>query len=308
MSVFRVLTMATYPIKTFVILAVSLIIHNSALSQTVSGNLNYQTSQGQKINVYGGTISVNGKELYKLDYDDIIYSSKRNKIIESGGTVFLFLEVDGSPNLNRLYVFKISATRVDSLVNAISSDLKDLDGDTFLEFGGRDLTEVHPSKDSMYYIPSDYYEIKEGKIIYDSAVTKMIDIRLNGIYLSNPIDAGGNCCKVIPKPKNKRVSKSGNFTKLESKIVDTIASLKEVKERMNYVEGQTNEKRHMHIGIWERPTKDKPYYLVKVMEDNGVAYVTHFNFLVYPNTMTIKYLDTITGEVLNLNEWRKKNN
>ena len=308
MFAFSIFIMATYRIKTFVILSVSLIFHISAISQTVSGNLIFHTTQGQKINVHGGTISVNGKGLYKFEEDGIIYSSKRNKIIESGGTVFLFLEVDGNPNLDRLFVFKISTNRVDSITNTISSELKDLDGDSYMEFGGSDLTEVHPSKDSMYYIPSDYYKIREGKIIYDSALTKIIDIRVNGIYLLNPGDANGYCCKVIPKPKNKKASNSGNSANLENKIVDTIANLKEVKERANYVEDQTNGKRHMHIAIWGRPTRATPYYLVKVMEDNGDAYVTHFNFFVYPKTMTIKYLDTMTDEVLDLGAWRKRKN
>jgi hypothetical protein len=247
--------MDKYRIKTFVLLFFSLIVHIPALTQTLPGDLVYHTTQGQKINIHGGAISVNGKDLYKLENDGIIYSSKRNKIIESGGKVFLFLEVDGSPNLDRLYVFKITDTRVDSIANAISSELKDLDGDSFLEFGGSDLTEMHPFKDSMYYIPSVYYEIKNGEIIYDSALIKMIDIRVNGIYLSNPIDAEGNCCKVIPKLKKIKAVKNGNSANLENRIIDTITNLREVKQRAFYVEAQTNGKRHMHIDIWAKPTK-----------------------------------------------------
>lgn len=143
---------------------------------------------------------MNGRNLYKLEFDDIIYSSKRNRIIENGGSTFLFLEVNGSPNLDRLYVFKISNSKVDSITDAISSDLKDQDGDTYLEFGGSDLTEEHPSKDSMYYIPSRYYEIKNGQILYDSFFTKKMDVKVNGLYMAHPANAHGFCCKVIPKP------------------------------------------------------------------------------------------------------------
>ena len=142
-------------------------------------------------------------EKYRFQYDEINYESKRNKLLEVNGSVFLFIEVNGNPNLDRIYAFKIYKNRVDSLANAISSELIDLDKDGNLEFGGRDLTESYPSKDSMYYIPSDYFEIKNGTIVYDSAYTKSADIGLNGIYLANPADKEGNCCIVIKKPKKK---------------------------------------------------------------------------------------------------------
>lgn len=180
------------------------VIHRTGLAQTNSHNLQFRTGKGLAVNVHNGSISVNNKRLYRLDYDDIIYTSKRNRLIEDGGSAFLFLEIDGRPNLDRLYVFKISASLVDSVADAISSDLKDLDGDGYLEFGGTDLTEAHPSRDSMYYIPSRYYEIRAGRIAFDSACTKKMDIKENGVYLAHPADANGFCCRVIPKPVYKK--------------------------------------------------------------------------------------------------------
>lgn len=194
--------------KTLILLILSL----SALSpipglaQAISRNLGYHTNQGLKINVHGGTLSVNGKNLYKLASDDIIYSSKRNQLIENGGSVFLFLEIDGRPNLDRLYVFKITSNKIDSITDVISSDLRDLDGDTYLEFGGRDLTEIYPSEDSMYYIPSEYYEIRNGRVVFDSAFTEETDLRINGVYLRNPVDVDASCCKVIVKPGKAKIS------------------------------------------------------------------------------------------------------
>jgi hypothetical protein len=93
---------------------------------------------------------------------------------------------------------------------------------------------------------------------------------------------------------------------LEDRIIDTIIKLEEVKERGEYVKAQTNGRRHLQYSIWKNPSKTKPYYWVKVMEDNGVALVTHFNFYVYPKSMTIKYFDTVTNEVLDLKTWRKR--
>lgn len=91
------------------------------------------------------------------------------------------------------------------MADAISSDLKDLDGDSYIEFGGCDLTEKHPSEDSMYYIPYDYYEIKKGNISYDSVFSKKMDRKINGVYLSQPVDPAGNCCKVVVIPGVKKV-------------------------------------------------------------------------------------------------------
>jgi hypothetical protein len=62
---------------------------------------------------------------------------------------------------------------------------------------------VHPSEDSMYYIPFDFYEIRNGKIQYDSALSKEKDIWVNGVYLSgshNPADY------IILKPGIKSAS------------------------------------------------------------------------------------------------------
>jgi hypothetical protein len=87
----------------------------------------------------------------------------------------------------------------------VISPIKDYDNDGFLEFGGRDLTEHHPSPDSMYYVPSDYYEIRNGKVSLDNSLIRTEDIKANGLYLSpnKRLDKRGFCCKVIPKPRNK---------------------------------------------------------------------------------------------------------
>jgi len=94
--------------------------------------------------------------------------------------------------------------------------------------------------------------------------------------------------------------------KIERRIIDTIIKLKEVKERDKYVRDQTDGKRHLQYMISGKPTKTIQYYWVRVMEDNGSAYYTHFNFYVYPKTMTIKYYDTINDEVIDLKTWRRR--
>lgn len=152
------------------------------------------------IHLQNDGIYVNGKNLYQQASKIDLLINEPNRLIENGGSAFLFVHVGGSPNKDRLYGFKITDKKVDSVVDAISSDIRDMDEDSCLEFGGVDLTERMPNEDSMYYIPSCYYEIRDGKIRYDDALTINMDIRKNGLYLREQLDADGFCCKVIPIP------------------------------------------------------------------------------------------------------------
>jgi hypothetical protein len=94
---------------------------------------------------------------------------------------------------------------------------------------------------------------------------------------------------------------------LEDRLIDTIYSLPEVKERGNYIEKQTKGKNHLTITISERPDDNKEdFYMMEVGEDNGSSVVTHFNFFVYYPSLQIKYLDPVSGEEITLQEWRKQ--
>jgi hypothetical protein len=96
-----------------------------------------------------------------------------------------------------------------------------------------------------------------------------------------------------------------NFSKLESKILDTVVKLPEVKRRAGYVRQQSKDKRRLQYTIWAKPSKKTPFYWVRVMEDNGKAYHSHFNFLVYTNPFLIKYYDIANDKILSLSQWRK---
>lgn len=93
---------------------------------------------------------------------------------------------------------------------------------------------------------------------------------------------------------------------LESKIIDKVFALPEVQKEIQYVETASKGKRHLGATILQRPSKEFPYYLVKVWEDNGMSYVSHFNFFVNPKTLTIKYQDTKQDTLVDLNAWRKQ--
>lgn len=104
----------------------------------------------------------------------------------------------------------------------------------------------------------------------------------------------------------KVVSRSQAPTVIEEKILDSIFKLQECKERAAYIKHQTKGKQHLAIAIYERPSKEIPYYWVKAWEDNGMNYVTHFNFYVYVKPFKIKYYDTLNDKSISLDEWRHR--
>jgi hypothetical protein len=158
--------------------------------QILSQSFTFSTSQHWQVKVYsikGDSIGikVNGKKVRQL-FDHLVWPSKRTRIVENEGCVFLLVETDGSPNRNNMQVFEVSENGLIYLVEAISSDLKDLDGDGFLEFGGNDLYEVPPYRDSMFYESTAYYEVSHGMIRLDTDLTRKEDSLLNGEYISHP--------------------------------------------------------------------------------------------------------------------------
>ncbi|MBV7529242.1 hypothetical protein [Chitinophaga sp. sic0106] len=175
----------------------------AAQAQKEKNELHFKSGQSQLITVYKGTVFVNGNKAFIFQKDNINYASKRNKLVEDGRTVFLFLEIDNAPNKNRFLVFNIDHSLADTVVNAIASDVKDWDGDGNLEFGGAENTPVYNGTDSAYYVASRFYEIKKGKISYDAALTEKTDLKKNKVFLTDPYDANGQP-KLIPKRQPKR--------------------------------------------------------------------------------------------------------
>lgn len=95
---------------------------------------------------------------------------------------------------------------------------------------------------------------------------------------------------------------------IQKKIFDTILALPEVKKEAKYIEKCSNGERHLII--WFNPSQqdlNEKYYWVKVGEDNGDAYSTHFNFFIYPENFEIKFLNTVLNDsIMSLDSWRKE--
>ena len=97
-----------------------------------------------------------------------------------------------------------------------------------------------------------------------------------------------------------KISKEGE------KVLGLVAKLPEVITADKYVQKVTKGKRHLFRYLASEPTKEEPYYDVKVAEDNGSAYHTHFIFHVQPKTHKIFYMDTATGKLLPEEQCREK--
>lgn len=157
-------------------------------------------------NQYHQTFFLNDEKVFTDTSNYLVEGSKYSRIIINNGQVLFFMECDGRPNFDYLSAYSINieekkVTYLSSSVFENNSKSKtrsftDIDGDGFIEYGGFDIIEAHPHPDSMYYNPSSFYEIRNGKVKFDSALVKKQDIKLNGIYLKNPINI------TIRKPKN----------------------------------------------------------------------------------------------------------
>lgn len=160
-----------------------------ALAQQSKDQLHLKSSINQQITVYKGTVFVNGNKAFFL-HDDVNYASRRNKLVEDAGAVFLFLEMARPPE-KQMLVLRIDHSNADSVATSVLSDVKDFDHDGQLEFGGKAPVPPPPSADSTYYVPARFYEIKKGNITLDEAYTQQIEKKINGVYLATPYDAYG---------------------------------------------------------------------------------------------------------------------
>lgn len=225
-----------------------------AFGYQLKHSLRFKTADGHVIKVANAKILYDNRVIFKRKYDDdILYDSKSNRVIEDHGSIFLFLAIGGGPNLDRLNAFQITSSKAILVADAILSPIKDYDGDGYLEFGGRDLTEMYPNPDSMYYIPTEYYEIRDGEINLDKELTRSKDIAINGRYLprSKRDDSDGFCCVVIPTPGKKHHTKQPVHSDLIVKSYmgsDTI-SVYATKDVLNH-NADVNFVVHNYNGLW----------------------------------------------------------
>lgn len=163
-------------------------------------NFHFVSSKAQQININKGTIFVNGNRAFLLSNGAEFLDSRRNKLIENGGNVFLFLEVNRNADVKDLIIFSVNNSKVDSIANVVSSDIRDYDHDQLMEVGGAYNVAPYPSPDSVYYVPYIYYEINKGRVVLDEEYNEKVNKKKYGVWLKDLIVDGKY--KVIPKPKH----------------------------------------------------------------------------------------------------------
>jgi hypothetical protein len=173
------------------LLYILLLLPSTRQSQT----LILKTKAGDKILISRGIIYYNSKQVGD-EMDDIIYDGKYNPIIEQNKSKILSLEINGQPNFAFLRVFKLTYQKAKRIVDCVYNDDKqfsgpapftDIDNDGKLEFGGFNVSEAYANSDSMYYDPSKYYEIDNGEIRFDTALTRKMDLKRNGVFKKDPL-------------------------------------------------------------------------------------------------------------------------
>ncbi|MGB0930013.1 MAG: hypothetical protein ACPGVB_04515 [Chitinophagales bacterium] len=108
--------------------------------------------------------------------------------------------------------------------------------------------------------------------------------------------------KINERTEETQPKKSANTL---TELLDQIWELPKVKQRSEYVRTETKGERKLKLKIQQKPTQEDPYYWVKVGEDNGLNFVSHFLFALDPNTSEIFYYDGLTGEKITVEEWEK---
>ncbi|MFK7905868.1 MAG: hypothetical protein AB8B69_12115 [Chitinophagales bacterium] len=88
-------------------------------------------------------------------------------------------------------------------------------------------------------------------------------------------------------------------------LLDQIWDLQKIKDRAEYVKKETNGERALKLRILEQPNEISPFYWIKVGEDNGMNFVSHFQFAIKPQTKEVFYFDEISGEKVPIEVWAK---
>jgi hypothetical protein len=93
-----------------------------------------------------------------------------------------------------------------------------------------------------------------------------------------------------------------------NKIMDKLFSFPEIKRKQAFVDSLSHHKRGISMIVMQKPGKANKYYWIAVGYNGAQRFETYYNFYVWPSQMEIKYLDTESGNLLTLAQWRKLQN
>ena len=140
-----------------------------------------------------------------------------------------------------------------------------------------------------------YYPDNEGY------VSKSISI-----YVNNFADADSGLSTKVLSANNKMKIAVGDDTTVEDRVIDRVYNLPEVRAKDSFIDSITKHKNGISLIIFKYPTKINPYYWVQAGYDNKLRFEPYYNFYVYKENLEVKFYDTITGDILTLEQWRNK--
>lgn len=110
-----------------------------------------------------------------------------------------------------------------------------------------------------------------------------------------------DCCRILLE---------NNFndtdTVAENRIMNKLFRLPEVRASNRFIDSLTHHSHGISMRIVQRPTREKKYYIIDAGYSSEVRFENYYNFYVWPDKMIIKIVDSYTGKLLTLNEWREK--
>lgn len=95
-------------------------------------------------------------------------------------------------------------------------------------------------------------------------------------------------------------------TTTEEIVIDKVYKLREVQAKDRYIDSLTHHKKGISLRVIEHPSIKKPYYWIQVGYDSDIRFEVYYNFYVYKKGLSIKYYDTFSGKVMELEQWRKR--
>lgn len=122
---------------------------------------------------------------------------------------------------------------------------------------------------------------------------------------SNPARADSLNNTQVAAADTSRLIVLGPATALENRILNKIAALPEFKTSNRYIDSLTGHAHGLSSMIF-KPTDGFRNYYVQVGYDNKERFETYYTFYVDSVTMNIRLTDVLEGDVVSLEEWRKR--
>ncbi|MDJ1501294.1 hypothetical protein [Xanthocytophaga agilis] len=91
---------------------------------------------------------------------------------------------------------------------------------------------------------------------------------------------------------------------LADRATENVYMLPEVRAKEKYIQKITDGKQGVTLLVRAKPTLQEPFYVIQVGYNNPDRLIVYYTFYVYPKNMHIKVLDTVSGKVITLSEWR----